>query len=379
MYVYDGGTFNSYYFHTDAIGSVTAITDVNGNIIERYTYDMYGMPTFWDASGNVITESSIGNTILFQGREYSSELNLYYFRSRYYDPIVGRFLSVDPMGYKDSMNLYQAFNNNPVNFVDPLGLKIVFVDEELREALEILRMTDTGEKLYQIIESDPREFYIEEMEETIDKGYRRTSIATGKFNIDEKGKGHIFINRGYINKKVGILLWRKYRWQQWIKSGELIPYIYLLSPKSPDPLRDWHRFRGLRGLNDILAEIMGHEFRHAVYTIENNLWEQKNLYFKMKREWNRSKIARQTFDMILADSRLSKKEKRRMMRNPGSLKAYIQFLKSLSIRSSNDEEIIGLYERWMKVDNIFNSTIFGEERDAYLTEKEIYDQLLKLK
>jgi hypothetical protein len=37
---------------------------------------------------------------------------------------MGRFLSVDPMGYKDSMNLYQAFNQNPVNFVDPLGLFI---------------------------------------------------------------------------------------------------------------------------------------------------------------------------------------------------------------------------------------------------------------
>jgi YD repeat-containing protein len=65
MDVYDGGTVNSYYFHTDAIGSVTAITDENGNIVERYTYDIYGMPTFWDASGNVITESSIGNNILF--------------------------------------------------------------------------------------------------------------------------------------------------------------------------------------------------------------------------------------------------------------------------------------------------------------------------
>jgi RHS repeat-associated protein len=124
MDVYDGGTVSSYYFHTDAIGSVTAITDENGNIVERYTYDIYGMPTFWDASGNVIPASSIGNNILFQGREYSPELNLYYFRARYFDPIMGRFLSVDPMGYKDSMNLYQALNQNPVNFVDPFGLFI---------------------------------------------------------------------------------------------------------------------------------------------------------------------------------------------------------------------------------------------------------------
>jgi len=58
---------------------------------------------------------------MFHGRRYDKETNLYYFRARYYDPIMGRFLSVDPMGYKDSMNLYQAFNQNPINFVDPFG------------------------------------------------------------------------------------------------------------------------------------------------------------------------------------------------------------------------------------------------------------------
>jgi RHS repeat-associated protein len=85
------------------------------------TYDIYGMPTFWDAASNKISKSSIGNNLLFHGREYDTELNLYYFRARYYDPIMGRFLSTDPMGYQDSMNLYQALNMNPVNFVDPFG------------------------------------------------------------------------------------------------------------------------------------------------------------------------------------------------------------------------------------------------------------------
>nr|NIO87016.1 hypothetical protein [Candidatus Aminicenantes bacterium]NIQ72855.1 hypothetical protein [Candidatus Aminicenantes bacterium]NIT28877.1 hypothetical protein [Candidatus Aminicenantes bacterium] len=120
---YENGTVTPYYYHTDASGSVTAITDVNGQLVERVTYDIYGMPTFWDAAGNKISKSSIGNNILFQGREYDSELNLYYFRARYYDPIMGRFLQTDPMGYADSMNLYQGFNMNPVNFTDPFGLE----------------------------------------------------------------------------------------------------------------------------------------------------------------------------------------------------------------------------------------------------------------
>jgi RHS repeat-associated protein len=121
---FEGDTFTSYYYHTDANGSVTAITDADGNLVERVTYDLYGMPTFWDAAGNKISKSSIGNNILFHGREYDAELNLYYFRARYYCPIMGRFLQTDPMGYQDSLNLYQGFYMNPMNFTDPFGKSI---------------------------------------------------------------------------------------------------------------------------------------------------------------------------------------------------------------------------------------------------------------
>ncbi len=130
---YEGDTFTSYYYHTDASGSVTAITDANGQLVERVTYDIYGMPTFWDAAGNEIPKSSIGNNILFHGREYDPELNLYYFRARYYDPIRGRFLQTDPMGYQDSLNLYQGFNMNPFNFNDPWGLNLKLSGAEMSQ------------------------------------------------------------------------------------------------------------------------------------------------------------------------------------------------------------------------------------------------------
>jgi RHS repeat-associated protein len=130
---YEGGTVTSYYYHTDANGSVTAITDANGQLVERVTYDIYGMPTFWDAAGNKIPKSSIGNNILFHGREYDDELNLYYFRARYYDPIMGRFLSTDPTGYADSMNLYQGFYMNPFNFGDPWGLSLKLSGAEMQQ------------------------------------------------------------------------------------------------------------------------------------------------------------------------------------------------------------------------------------------------------
>jgi RHS repeat-associated protein len=122
MDVYNGSAITPYYFHSNAIGSTTAVTDANGQVVERYKYGLFGMPTFMDAACNVIPKSTIGNNILFQGREYEPETNFYYFRARHLDPIMGRFLQTDPMGYEDSLNLYQALNMNPVNFTDPFGL-----------------------------------------------------------------------------------------------------------------------------------------------------------------------------------------------------------------------------------------------------------------
>ncbi len=122
----------SYYLHRDAQGSTIAVTDQEGKLIERVSYGIYGYQTFWDYSQdpNVPIKRSrsvIGNVILFQGRRYDYETGLYYFRNRYYDPQMGRFLQTDPMAYNDSMNLYEAFNNNPINFIDPFGLTKVII------------------------------------------------------------------------------------------------------------------------------------------------------------------------------------------------------------------------------------------------------------
>ena len=54
--------------------------------------------------------------------EYDSDSGLYYFYQRWYDPVIGRFVSESPLG-RMAEHLYGFCNNNPVSFLDPLGLE----------------------------------------------------------------------------------------------------------------------------------------------------------------------------------------------------------------------------------------------------------------
>ena len=120
---YTGTETNSYFAITDHLGTVHALADENGDIVESYRYDAWGnVLEVLDSNGNPITESALGNRYLFQGREYSWATGLYYFRARWYDPETGRFVSTDPIGISGGLNQYMAFNNNPMMVRDPLGL-----------------------------------------------------------------------------------------------------------------------------------------------------------------------------------------------------------------------------------------------------------------
>jgi RHS repeat-associated protein len=58
----------------------------------------------------------------FTGREWDPDAGLYYYRARYYDPRVSRFVSEDPIRLKGGLNLYAYVKNRPLNRIDPLGL-----------------------------------------------------------------------------------------------------------------------------------------------------------------------------------------------------------------------------------------------------------------
>ena len=66
--------------------------------------------------------SSVGNPYFFTGRRFDTETAPYYYRARYYSPIIGRFLQTDPIGYDGGFKLYTYGGNNPVLIIDPSGL-----------------------------------------------------------------------------------------------------------------------------------------------------------------------------------------------------------------------------------------------------------------
>ena len=112
---YSGSTYNVKYQHTDALGSPVAVTNQTGAVIERSDYEPYGA---------VIGKPNYQG-IGYTGHVQDAATGLTYMQQRYYDPLIGRFLSVDPVTAMSDptrfFNRYKYASNNPYKFIDPDG------------------------------------------------------------------------------------------------------------------------------------------------------------------------------------------------------------------------------------------------------------------
>jgi RHS repeat-associated protein len=95
---------------------VTALTDASEAVQTRYKYESFGKTEMTLDDGH-----GAANPFRYTGRELD-ETGDYYYRARYYDPGVGRFVSEDSIGFVGGVNFYSYVRNAPVNYVDPLGL-----------------------------------------------------------------------------------------------------------------------------------------------------------------------------------------------------------------------------------------------------------------
>ena len=101
---------------SDALGSTLALADASGALLTTYTYGPFGSTT---AAG-----SSSTNSFQYTGRE-NDQTGLYYYRARYYDPSIGRFIGEDPIGFNAGQtNFYSYTGNSPILNLDPTGLAV---------------------------------------------------------------------------------------------------------------------------------------------------------------------------------------------------------------------------------------------------------------
>jgi RHS repeat-associated protein len=111
------------YYHHDGLGSTIALTGENGALLESYRYDAFGAATVYDSSGSALPASPRENRFLFTGREWLSQVDLYDYRNRVYSAQIGRFLQTDPIRFAaGDVNIYRYVSNNPIKFIDPMGL-----------------------------------------------------------------------------------------------------------------------------------------------------------------------------------------------------------------------------------------------------------------
>ena len=117
------------YYHHDAQGSIVAASDENGDLLWQKGYDEYGNEVFTTENGDEYEGQA------YTGAPYDEETGLIYLGQRYYDPELKRFISMDPVGVRESViqnpamfNRYAYANNNPYKYVDPDGRAPLFIE-----------------------------------------------------------------------------------------------------------------------------------------------------------------------------------------------------------------------------------------------------------
>jgi len=143
------------FFHTDALGSAIAAVDESGNQCWTERYTPYGDKTVNEDSASRIGCGIIGAERGYTGHTDDDSTGLVYMQQRYYDPTMGRFLSVDPAGVDAddprTFNRYSYAANNPYKYIDPDGR--IFILALVPVALKALDIAITTAEVTAAVQS----------------------------------------------------------------------------------------------------------------------------------------------------------------------------------------------------------------------------------
>ena len=152
-----GGSDIRLFYHQNTLFSSFALTDTRAAIVEGYQYDAYGRQTVYEPGLNTVVDfsgddiitagasSALQNPYLYTGRRLDSEAGLYYSRTRYLLPRLGRFASRDGAFWNEAIafgNPYSYVGNRAATYLDPLGERALAV-EKLKHARRALAHATT--------------------------------------------------------------------------------------------------------------------------------------------------------------------------------------------------------------------------------------------
>lgn len=119
------------WYLTDHVGSVRDISNSAGGVVAQVSYSSFGQ---------VLSVGNLDDVDRFQfaGRDFDQEIRWYFFRARFYDPSVGRFIGEDPIRFESNdLNLYRYVINNPLSLVDPFGTSVLFEEKVIENEVSL--------------------------------------------------------------------------------------------------------------------------------------------------------------------------------------------------------------------------------------------------
>ncbi len=154
----EAGTPEVLHYLHDVLGSVVALTNAAGEVVERYDYDPYGKTYITD---NTLTtyrgESKYGNPFMWTGQAFDQNTRQYHFWARTYSPHLGRWLHRDPLGYVDGVSLYEYVCSDPISSKDPFGLITIVINGFIfRESRVSGDHNNAGQKHYDVIDGNKK-------------------------------------------------------------------------------------------------------------------------------------------------------------------------------------------------------------------------------